>query len=87
MNDNNTNKELRAQRGINGSLYIKQNKEPQLKKPVFLVDGKLDDKLDEYEITKLMNKSNFTLFCSKSGGGKTTMIVSFLNTSDIWINK
>ena len=84
MNDNNTNKELRGQRGINGSLYIKQNKEPQLKKPVFLVDGKLDDKLDEYEITKLMNKSNFTLFCSKSGGGKTTMIVSFLNTSHLF---
>jgi hypothetical protein len=35
------------------SLHIKQNKEPQLKKPVFLVDGKLDDKLDELLDNKL----------------------------------
>jgi hypothetical protein len=65
-------------------IIIKENKEPPLKKPVFLVDGKLDDKLDEYEITKLMNKSNFSLFCSKAGGGKTTMIVSLLNTPNLF---
>ena len=67
-----------------GGLHIKSNKEPPLKKPSFLVDGKLDEKLDEYDITSLMNKSNFTLFCSKAGGGKTTMIVSFLNSPNIF---
>ena len=65
-------------------LHIKENKEPPLKKPAFSVDGKLDEKLDEYEITSLMNRSNFTLFCSKSGGGKTTMIVSFLNSQNLF---
>lgn len=65
-------------------ISIKTNKEPELKKPVFLVDGRLDSKLDDYELTRLMNKSNFTLFCSKAGGGKTTMIVSFLNTPSIF---
>jgi hypothetical protein len=67
-----------------GGLHIKTNKEPPLKKPTFLVDGKLDDKLDEYEITKLMNRSNFTLFCSKAGGGKSTMIVAFINTPHLF---
>jgi len=86
MSHNNIDNEGRGHRGTVGSLkiIIKENKEPPLKKPVFLVDGKLDDKLDEYEITKLMNKSNFSLFCSKAGGGKTTMIVSLLNTSNLF---
>jgi hypothetical protein len=66
------------------SLEIKHNKEPPLKKPTFLVDGQLDKKLDKYEITTLMNKSNFTLFCSKAGGGKTTMIVSLLNSPELF---
>jgi hypothetical protein len=66
------------------NITIKANKEPPLKKPVFLVDGKLDDKLDDYEITKLMNRSNFSLFCSKAGGGKTSMIIAFLNTPHLF---
>lgn len=65
-------------------LTIKQNIEPNLKRPSFSVDNKLDEKLDNYEITKLMNKSNFTLFCSKAGGGKTSMIVSLLNSSNLF---
>lgn len=62
------------------SIQIIENKEPVLARPKFLVDGKLDPKLDEYEITKLMNKSNFTLFLGPAGSGKTSMIVSLLNT-------
>lgn len=69
---------------VPSSLSVKINKSPPLKKPTFLVDGKLDAKLDKYEITSLMNKSNFSLFCSKAGGGKTTMIVSLLNTPDLF---
>ena len=48
------------------SIHIIHNKAPQLKRPTFLVDGKLDNKLDDYEVTKLMNKSNVTLFLGKS---------------------
>jgi hypothetical protein len=66
------------------SIHIKENKVPQLKKPSFLVDGQLHEKLDQYEITKLMNKSNFTLFCSKPGGGKSSTIISFLNTKNLF---
>lgn len=66
------------------SIYIINNKEPNLKRPTFLVDGKLDSKLDLYEITKLMNKSNFTLFLGPAGSGKTSMIISFLNTENLF---
>lgn len=65
-------------------ISIIHNEAPELKRPKFLVDGKLDDKLDDYEITKLMNKSNFTLFLGKAGSGKTSMIVSLLNTKSLF---
>jgi GTPase SAR1 family protein len=67
-----------------GGIKIIHNKEPTLKRPVFLVDGELDQRLNDYEITKLMNKSNFTLFLGKAGSGKTSMIVSLLNTPSLF---
>lgn len=66
------------------SIQIINNKEPKLLRPTFLVDGKLDSKLDDYEVTKLMNKSNFTLFLGPAGSGKTSMIVSLLNTPHLF---
>lgn len=66
------------------SIHIINNREPKLLRPTFLVDGKLDNKLDDYEITKLMNKSNFTLFLGPAGSGKTSMIVSLLNTPNLF---
>jgi GTPase SAR1 family protein len=66
------------------SVHIIENKEPNLKRPTFSVDGKLDNKLDEYEVTKLMNKSNFTLFLGPAGSGKTSMIVGLLNTKNLF---
>jgi predicted ATPase len=66
------------------SVSIIENIEPKLKRPTFLVDGKLDNKLDDYEVTKLMNKSNFTLFLGPAGSGKTSMIVSLLNTPELF---
>jgi GTPase SAR1 family protein len=66
------------------SISIIHNKKPNLKRPEFLVDGILDEKLNQYEITKLMNKSNFILFLGKAGSGKTSMIVSLLNTPNLF---
>lgn len=66
------------------SVQIIEHKQPKLARPNFLVDGKLDNKLDDYEITKLMNKSNFTLFLGPAGSGKTSMIVSLLNTPNLF---
>jgi energy-coupling factor transporter ATP-binding protein EcfA2 len=65
-------------------ITIVKNKEPNLKRPTFLVDGKLDTKLDKFALTSLMNKSNFTLFLGKPGSGKTSMIVSLLDTPELF---
>lgn len=65
-------------------VELKENPEPNLKKPKFVVDGKLADKLDDYEITKLMNKHNFTLFLGKAGSGKSTLLVSLLQTPTLF---
>lgn len=66
------------------SIDIIHNKAPKLKLPTFSVDGELSEKLNDYEITKLMNKSNFTLFLGKPGSGKTSQIVAFLNTPSLF---
>ena len=47
-------------------MKLQKNKQPKLNLPTFTVDGELSKKLNEYEITKLMNKSNVTLFFRKS---------------------
>ena len=65
-------------------IRIIENKEPQLRRPKFNVDGKLDSKLDDFEITRLMNKSNFTLFLGKAGSGKSSLVISFLNSPPLF---
>ena len=61
-------------------FHLKTNKPPVLKMPSFSVDNELDSKLNEYEITSLMNKSNFTLFLGRAGSGKSSLLISFLQT-------
>lgn len=65
-------------------MKIKYNNAPNLKRPKFDVDKPLDKKLDDFEITKLMNKSNFTLFLGKAGSGKSSLLISFLNTKPLF---
>jgi hypothetical protein len=66
------------------SISILKNKIPVLKLPKFLVDNELDSKLNEYQITSLMNKSNFTLFLGKPGSGKSSLLISFLQTPSLF---
>ena len=63
-------------------LKLKNNKKPHLNIPSFSVDNKLKDKLDNIEIFKLMNKSHFALFLGKAGSGKSSLVISFLNSKD-----
>lgn len=65
-------------------IHIKRNEQPKLNKPTFSVDGKLHDKLDDYEITKLMNKHNVTLFLGRGGSGKSTLLISFLKSKPLF---
>jgi GTPase SAR1 family protein len=63
-------------------LKLKNNKKSHLNIPSFNVDNKLKDKLDNIEIFKLMNKSHFALFLGKAGSGKSSLVISFLNSKD-----
>lgn len=63
-------------------ISVKNNKTPILHKPSFTVDSKLDPKLDNIEVFKLMNKSHFCLFLGKAGSGKSSLCISFLNSKD-----
>ena len=65
-------------------IHIKHNDAPKLNKPTFSVDGKLHEKLDDYEITKLMNKHNVTLFLGRGGSGKSTLLISFLKSKPLF---
>lgn len=65
-------------------IKVQKNEVPNLKRPKFSVDGKLDEKLDNYPLTSLMNKSTFTCFLGSAGSGKSSLIVSFLQTRNMF---
>ena len=65
-------------------IRIKPNEAPDLRKPCFKCDTKLHSKLDNFELTSLLNKSNFTLFLGPPASGKTTMMISLLNTPTLF---
>jgi len=65
-------------------IRIKHNESPPLKKPSFLCDTKLHNKLDSYEATALINRSQFTVFLGKPGSGKTSLMVSLLDTPQLF---
>ena len=60
---------------MSSKITIISNKIPTLKMPKFSVDTELDSKLNDYELTSLMNKSNFTLFLGKPGSGKSSLLI------------
>jgi DNA replication protein DnaC len=62
-------------------ITVIQNKEPKLKLPKFNVDTELDERLNDYQLQSLMNKSNFTLFLGRAGSGKTSLMTGLLGTS------
>lgn len=66
------------------SIRIQINEAPPLKQPTFLCDTKLHTKLDSYDSTSLINKSNFSLFLGKPGSGKTSLMVSLLDTPQLF---
>jgi AAA+ ATPase superfamily predicted ATPase len=61
-------------------IQIKENPAPKLKMPSFSVDGELHPRLNDFEVTKLMNKNNFTLFLGKAGSGKTSLMTGLIGT-------
>ena len=66
------------------NISIKNNTAPELKMPAFLVDGELSSKLNDFELTRLLNKHNFTLFLGRAGSGKSSLAISFLQTQTMF---
>src|ERR1700722_9371396 len=62
------------------TISIKKKRSPDLKIPAFIVDGELHAKLNEFDLTRLMNKHNFTLFLGRPGSGKSSLAISLLQT-------
>ena len=46
------------------------------------MDKPINTKLNNIEIFKLMNKSHFCLFLGKAGSGKSSLVISFLNSKE-----
>lgn len=68
------------------SIHIKKHQSPDLKKVKFLCDSKLHDKLDQFELMKILNKSHFLAYTGKGGSGKTSLMVSFLKSKQAFRN-
>jgi hypothetical protein len=65
-------------------MEIIHHKKPELKMPEFSVDGILHKKLDEYEITKLLNRHTFTMYLGRAGSGKSSLMTSLLQTPELF---
>jgi hypothetical protein len=66
------------------SLQLLHHEAPRLRIPTFAVDGKLHAKLDDYELSRLMNRSHCAAFVGRAGSGKTSMAVSMLQSKDLF---
>jgi len=67
-------------------IHIKKNKVPNLKKVKFNCDCELNSKLNDYDLTKMLNKSHFLAYIGKGGSGKTSLMVSFLKSPEAFKN-
>ena len=56
-----------------------KNRTPILPQCKFLCDGKLNQKLDNYELTKFLNCHSTTLFIGKPRSGKTSLLYHYSN--------
>ena len=64
-------------------ISIKKNRTPILPQCKFLCDGKLDKKLDEYELTRFLNCHSTTLFVGKPRSGKTSLLYSLFKSKKL----
>jgi AAA+ ATPase superfamily predicted ATPase len=64
-------------------ISIKKNRSPILPQCKFLCDGKLDQKLDDYELTKFLNCHSTTLVFGKPRSGKTSLLYSLFKSKKL----
>ena len=64
-------------------ISIKKNRAPILQKCKFVCDGKLDQKLDNYELTQYLNAHTTTLFVGAPKSGKTSLLYSLFKSKKL----
>ena len=65
-------------------LQLLHTEAPRIRPPGFSVDGKLHEKLDDYELSSTLNRSHCCACVGRAGSGKTSMMVSFLNSKALF---
>jgi hypothetical protein len=61
-------------------LRIVECEKPKLKMPTLLCDDEIHKKLNDFELTSLMNKSFACLIAGKAGSGKTSLLYALIST-------
>ena len=65
-------------------ISIKINKKPDLQHCIMNCDKPLHKKLDEFELSKLMNNHATTLFIGRPGSGKTSLLYSLFKSKQLF---
>jgi hypothetical protein len=65
-------------------LHIKKNEELILQKPKFLCDDDINPNLNNYDMLSNFNKFCFSGVIGKPGSGKTSLIMSWINSKHIF---
>lgn len=66
------------------SISIIHHDHPRVRVPEFSVDGKIHTKLDDFELSSLLNRSHCLCAVGRAGSGKTSIMVSFLNSRHLF---
>lgn len=65
-------------------MEIKKNRAPNLPAIKMNCDSGLHDKLNNFEISKFMNKHSTNLFVGRPGSGKTSLVTSFFKSKELF---
>ena len=65
-------------------ISIKKNKSLKLDVPKFICDDGINDRLNKYEMLSHFNKYCFTGIIGKPGSGKTSLLISWLTSKNVF---
>jgi hypothetical protein len=69
---------------VSRPLQLLHTEAPKIRPPQFGVDGKLHEKLDDYELSSTINRSHCCACVGRAGSGKTSMMISFLTSKNLF---
>ena len=66
------------------SIRIVHHEAPNLKTPAFQCDAKIHAKLDDFELSALLNRSHCCAMVGRAGSGKTSIALSMLLSGQLF---